>query len=225
MNVRVLVLLLFVAAISCDRTGEPSLDIPGPEYFPLETGSFIIYDVDSVSITQNVETAFVFQLRISVVDSFMNAEGNMSYVLQRHKRADPAQPWKAAGTWTAWKSIRQAVVTEGNISYVKLQFPLSQGIAWNGNALNSLGGPDRCNDADCDRYEVNDIEPLVVVKQDSAVDVLTKDIRIEKYSKDVGLVYKESTVYEFCEVDPCAGTDFVVEGTRYKMEMVESGKL
>lgn len=225
MNVRALVILLLVTAVSCDRTEEPSLDIPGPEFFPLVTGTFITYDVDSVNITQNIETEYNFQLRISVVDSFVNGEGNTSYILQRHTRDDETKPWKPAGTWTAWKSIRQAVVTEGNTSYIKLQFPVSDGISWNGNALNDLGGPDRCGETECDLYEISAIDPVVIVKQDSAVDVLTKDIRIEKYSKDIGLIYKESTVYTFCDVDPCIGTGFVVDGLRYKMEMTESGKL
>jgi hypothetical protein len=220
-----LFVVLLIAVFSCKQTDEPSLEIPGPEYFPLETGSFITYNVDSISITQNVETAYNFQLRMSVVDSFTNGEGNTSYVLQRHTRDDETKPWKPAGTWTAWKTIRQAVVAEGNTSFVKLQFPLSEGITWNGNALNDLGGPDRCNDADCDRYQVTAVEPMVVIEQDNAEDILTKDVRIEKYSKGLGLVYKESTLYTYCELDPCLGTGFVVEGLRYKMEITDSGKL
>lgn len=225
MNLRVLVFLFLMTAIGCEKSNEPSLEIAGLNYFPLNNGSYIIYDVDSVIITQNVETAYNFQVRVSIEEHFVNGEGNTSYVLQREKRADEAGSWKPAGTWTAYATSRQAVVTEGNISYIKLQFPVSVGLGWNGNALNDRGGPDRCNGIDCDRYEITEEDDtMIVVTQENSEDVLSKDVRIEKYEKDIGLVYKESTVYKYCESGDCFGTDFVVEGSRYKMEKIAGGK-
>jgi hypothetical protein len=219
-------MLLLVVVLGCKSTEEPSIEIPGPEYFPLTKGSYITYKVDSVRIIQNVETEYLFELRVSVTGSFTNAEGNTAYILQREKRADATKPWKLAGTWTAWKDISRAVVTEGNTSYVKLQFPLSVGIGWNGNDLNDLGGPDRCNGSDCDRYELTEMDSLAIVKQDSAKDVIRKDVRFERYSKNVGLVYKESTVYKYCTDNTCSNqVDFILDGVRYKQEMIDNGTL
>ena len=217
-------LLILIAAFSCSQQEEPTVEIPGPEYFPLEEGNYITYKVDSFRIIQNIESAYSFELRVSVTGSFTNGEGNTTYILQREKRADATKPWKLAGTWTAWKSMSQAVIAEGNTSYVKLQFPLSSGMGWNGNALNDLGGPDRCGATDCDRYEVVETDSVVVIKQDSTKDVLRKDVRYETYSKNLGLISRESTVYEYCDSE-CFGTDFVADGTRYKQEMIDSGKL
>jgi hypothetical protein len=221
----VFVLLLFLIS-ACNQVDETPIEITGPQYFPLETGRYIVYHVDSTSIVQNVESVHTFQLRLSVGNSFVNGEGNTAYFIQRHRRADATMPWTPAGTWTAWKSIRQAVVSEGNTSYVKLQFPLSVGTGWNGNALNTHGGTERCSDntSNCDRYEVTETEPDVVVTQNNDPDLLIKkDIRIERYRKDVGLVYKETEVLEYCDED-CFGTGFVDNGIKYKMEMIESGK-
>jgi len=211
--------------LSCTEQEEISSEIPGPEYFPLQTGTFITYNVDSVHIIQNVESPYTFQLRVSILPSFTNDEGNKTFLIQRDKRTDETQPWKPAGTWTAWTSVRQAVLTEGNTSYIKLQFPLSNGIGWNGNALNSLGGDDLCDDSICDRYDVTETDPMVVVTQSNNEDVLTKDFRIERYSKDIGLVYKESIVLRYCDNGACFGTDFVVDGLRYKQEMTDHGTL
>jgi hypothetical protein len=219
-------LLLFFLVIACKQGEEPTTDIPGPEYFPLQTGNYITYKVDSVSIVQNAETPYSYQLRITIGNSFTNGEGNVSYIVQREKRTDESQPWKPAGTWTAWKSIQNAVVTEGTTSYIKLQFPLSQGIEWNGNALNNLGGDDLCSGSECDRYEVTQVDPMVVIRQDSTKDVLKRDYRIEKYSKDIGLTYKESEVLNYCSSGPCPfGEDYVVDGIRYKQEMIDHGGL
>jgi hypothetical protein len=216
--------LLTVAA--CTNSQEPSIETPGPEFFPLQTGTFITYQVDSARIIQNSEQAFSYQLRISVGSSFRNDEGNTSYILQREERNTDTDPWKPAGTWTTWTSIQNAVVTEGTTSYIKLKFPLSRGLKWNGNALNSLGGDDLCSGSECDRYEVTSVDPLVVVRQDSTKDILKKDVRFERYQKDIGLIYKESEVLNYCSTGSCpTGVDYVVDGTRYKWEMIDHGTL
>lgn len=220
--------LLFFLMSACDQVEETPIEIPGQEYFPLVTGSYLIYDVDSTSILLNVESIYTFQLRVSVGTSFTNGEGHTAYIIQRHKRPDASAPWTPAGTWTAYKSIRQAVVSEGTTSYVKLQFPLSVGIGWDGNALNSKGGNERCNGdtMSCDRYDVTETEPDVIVVQSNDPDLLLKkDIRIEKYRKDVGLIYKEMEVLEYCDDGACFGTGFVKKGLRFKQEMTASGTL
>lgn len=220
--------LLVLLISSCDREEETPVEIPGSGYFPLETGRFAIYTIDSTKILLNVSSSYTFQLRVTVGNSFVNGEGNTAYIIQREKRDDDSKPWTPAGTWTAWKSIRQAVVSEGNTSYVKLQFPSSMGIVWDGNALNSKGGNERCNDNDltCDIYEVTETDPDIVVTQSNDPDeLLLKDIRIEKYRKDVGLIYKESVVLQYCDDGACFGSGFVKNGLIYKQELITSGVL
>jgi len=229
MKLRTVFIALLVGSVSCSDPKEESPNIiPGQEYFPLQTGSFIIYTVDSTRIIQNVETEYKFQLRVSVLDSFKNAEGNITYRLQREKRADASQSWKAAGTWSAYKTVQHAVVTEGTISYVKLAFPTSVGAGWNGNALNSLGGDDLCNNnSKCDHYVVTEMtDPTVLVTQEDRDDPIMLDKRTERYSKNIGLTYKESTTLEYCTGDPCSGVaGYVVNGLKYKQELIDSGTL
>jgi hypothetical protein len=229
MKLRTVFIALLLGSVSCSDPNEESPNaIPGQEYFPLQTGSFIIYDVDSTRIIQNVSTGYKFQLRVSVVDSFKNAEGNITYLLQREKRDDATTPWKAAGTWSAYKSVQQAVVTEGTVSYVKLAFPTSIGTGWNGNALNNLGGEDACsNNSKCDHYLVTEMnDEIIVVTQEDRDDPIMLDKRIEQYSKNTGLTYKESTTLRYCTGDPCSGVeDYVVDGLKYKQEMTGSGTL
>lgn len=224
-TISVILIFLTTLLLSCKEQEETPITITGPEYFPLATGSFIVYKVDSIKIIQNIEAPYSFQLRVSVKSSFTNDEGNKTFLVQREKRADETQPWKAAGTWTAWSSVRQAVLTEGTTSYIKLQFPLNNGIGWNGNALNNLGGDDLCDGTTCDRYDVTEVDPLVVVTLGNDEDVLKKDFRVESYSKDIGLVYKESIVYRYCDTGACFGTDFIIDGIRYKQEMIDHGTL
>ena len=229
MKLRTVFIALLVGSVSCSDPKEESPNtIPGQEYFPLQTGGFIIYNVDSTRIIQNVESAYHFQLRVTVGDSFKNGEGNITYRLQRDKRTDVSQPWKAAGTWSAYESDMQAVVTEGTISYIKLAFPTSAGTGWNGNALNSLGGEDLCgNNTKCDHYVVTGMDgDTILVTQEDRDDPIMLDKRIERYTKNIGLTYKESTTLEYCTGDPCSGIEgYVVDGLKYKQEMIDSGTL
>ncbi len=219
-------LFIIIIAGCADPKEEPSAIIAGQEYFPLKAGSFIIYNVDSTRIIQNVADEYKYQLRVTVLDSFKNEEGNITYRLQREKRADESQAWKAAGTWSAYKSVKQAVVTQGTVSYIKLSFPSSVGTGWNGNALNDLGGEDACNNnSKCDHYVVTEMDSILEVTQEDRDDVIMTDKRIERYSKDVGLTYKSTTTLEYCTGE-CPGIDnYVIDGLEYKQEMISSGTL
>jgi hypothetical protein len=215
-----------ILAVACEPSPDVQLTQRGGEYFPLEVGSFSIYDVDSTSIRFNVETSYSFQVRMVVSASYENSAGGTSYVLRREKRDDPSQAWKAAGTWSAWKDDRNAVLAEGNVRYIRLQFPINAGNEWNGNAMNSMGGDDFCDDALCDRYSVSEVDPDVVVVQSDETDVLVKyDVRSETYRKDVGLVDKQMTVLEYCTAQDCFGKQFVNNGLRYTQTLIEHGQI
>jgi hypothetical protein len=229
MKLRTVFIVLLVGCMSCsDPKEESTPTIPGQEYFPLRTGSFIVYGVDSTRIIQNIESEYHFQLRVTVADSFKNGEGNMTYRLQREKRSDVSQPWSAAGTWSAYETVQHAVVTEGTVSYIRLAFPASVGTGWNGNALNNLGGEDVCNNnTKCDHYVITDMDDTSVeVMQEDRDDPIMLDQRTERYSKSIGLVFKSSVTLEYCTGDPCSGVaGYVVDGLRYQQEMIDSGTL
>src|SRR6267378_5488147 len=71
------------------------------DYLPLRRGVFQIYSVDSVVVIQNAETVYSFELKTLVTDSFPNAAGGYTYVIQRFKRVTSSSPWTALGSWSA----------------------------------------------------------------------------------------------------------------------------
>jgi hypothetical protein len=216
---------ILALTVSCDPTGDYIPPARGAEYFPLKTGAFTIYDVDSIAIASNVETAYTYQLKLEVKGSFTNGAGGTSYIIQRQKRDNAGAPWTEAGTWSAWTDARNAVSVEGNQSFVKLQFPINVANAWNGNELNSNGGEDDCGGNPCDRYEVSEVDPDVLIVQGDVEDVLVKfDVRREVYSKDIGLTYKEVTVLEYCTSQNCFGNQFVDKGVKYTQTLAEHGE-
>jgi len=222
----IFVFALCAAVVSCDPNPEAVSTLRGAEYFPLQAGSFWVYDVDSTHVYLNTETSFSFELKISVINSFTNGSGNLTYVMRREKRSHGASTWTAAGTWSAWVDARNAVLAEGNNKFIKLQFPIDLGIQWNGNALNNMGGDDFCDEKNCDAYLVTSVDPEIVVTQSNEPDQLVKyDLRTERYTKDVGLTRKEMTVLEYCTAQNCFGKQFVNEGVKYSQTLIDHGQL
>ena len=211
----------------------------GAEYFPLRVGSSWSYDVAETSITQlGGQVTTNYELRVEVIDSIPTADG-ITYVFKRTRRADPSLPWITIETWSARKDAFSVVLQEGNTPYVKLSFPLTNGKTWDGNALNSLGGKDKCQNGNftCDTYEATDLfgrfettgiafdETVTVMENNDRDPIVKKDVRQSVYAKSIGLVYREVTILEYCTVGGCIGQQIVENGSTLKQTIKSYGGL
>lgn len=209
----------------------------GSEYFPLKVGAYWIYGMTETTISQvNGQVNSMYDLKISITDS-MSANGVVTYKLQRYKRTDATQPWVPLDTWSARKDQFQAVVQEGNISYIRMAFPLTEGKTWNGNALNTLGGTDKCNDGTftCENYLVSDLarqfigtglsydDSVTIFENNDDDPIVKKDVRRSVYAKSIGLVYREVTTLQYCTVGTCIGKQIVDNGYILKQTLKDHG--
>jgi hypothetical protein len=211
----------------------------GTAYFPLRVGSFWSYSVSETSITQlGGQVNTLYELKIEVIDSIPAAEG-IVYVFQRTRRTNPSLPWTTIQTWSARKDAFSAVLQEGNTPFVKLSFPLTEGKTWNGNALNSLGGTEKCQNGTfaCDNYEVTNLfnrfestgiafdDTVTVIENNEDDPIVMKDVRQSVYAKAIGLVYMEATILEYCTVGDCIGKQIVENGSIVKQTIKSYGGL
>ena len=210
-----LVMILFAGG--CRPVSE--LLSPGQDYFPLEAGRYIIYDVSEhqYSLAATVPTKRAYQLKELVGAAYTDVTGQQAYRLLRYRRLAEGQPWQADSIWSARLVGNEAVRTENGLDFVKLQFPLSDRLRWNGNRYNAVGE---------DEYEArNSGQPYgvlgkefsetvtVVAQQDSTL--LSQDKRIDVYARQVGLIYKERTQFQYCSSTPaCIGTYQIDYGIR-----------
>lgn len=232
-----LVLTMLVWACSEDDDLISKKDI---DYFPVQVGAYFIYDIQETRYTPiDGKVDFLYQSKILVTDSFANNAGGTTYVLQRATKVEGESQFKYLDTWSVRREPSQVVVSEGNISFVRLAFPLSKGRQWNGNALNTLGGEENCGDDStfsCDIYEIGDIgfqfdfhgevlNETIEVIQNNNIDLIVKqDVRKEIYVRNIGLVYKESTILEYCTVGSCIGQQQIEKGHVLKQTLVSYGK-
>ena len=103
--------------------------------------------------------------------------------------------WVVKDVWNYTRTSTTLEVVEEDVRFTKLAFPVNEGVTWNGNANNTIGNWEYKYDF-IDKSETingtsfNNIL-LVVQKDDKSKNAIHREYFIEKYAKDVGLVYRE----------------------------------
>ena len=171
-------------------------------YFPLDSGSYIIYDVDSIvhdyaddntANPDSIRIYYHFQLKEKIDSSFTDGQGKKAWYVSRYKRMNDTSSWQFQNVWVAQTDEYSAQRVEDNMRYIKLALPVLKGKTWNGNAYNTI--PE-------ENYSYTEVHvPLSIAgfSFDSSVTVLQKeDINLihqifkqEKYVSGLGMVYKE----------------------------------
>lgn len=227
-----LLLMLVQITTACDtKEVPPDPERVGYNFFPLALGLYSIYQVENVEYRNTgEEVTSTYALKAAVVDSFTNLSGTTSYIIHYFRRAADTDPWQFTRAWTARKNRTQAVVTEENVPFLKLSFPVKTGQDWDGNVLNS-SNPDIYHiDSLSGRYitPAQDTiigENLTVVQEDNQDYISQLDKRFEIYARDIGLIYKEDVQLNYCTDPDCLGQEVVESGWEYRQYLVEYGSL
>jgi hypothetical protein len=198
------------------------------EYFPLQTGLYQVYDVvEKVYENRALPDVLIYQLKTEVVDSFANQEGGFTYVIHRSTRVTVNDPWQFQEAWSARANSVQAIVAEGNISFVRIGFPATRNKEWNGNSLNAL---------EEDSYQIESVgkpfelptgvayQDALVINQEDELNALKRDQREEVYVRNVGLIYKKSNVLNYCDDSSCFGQQIIKDGIEYVQVLYEYGQ-
>ncbi len=208
---------------SCDETTDVPVDF-GYDYFPLEVGKYMVYEVDSVvydittgssSITTNT-----IQVREEITNSFVDNEGRTVFRLERSERQDAASPWSVRDVWTTAVTDRQAERVEENLRFIKLVFPVStETTPWNGNkfidetTVISVAGESISVFKNW-LYEYRTTGESVEVNGELYSDVTTVyqadeenliELRLskEQYARGVGMIYREMKILDTQCIAPC----------------------
>lgn len=217
--------MALVALVSCDDPEEASSDI-GKQYYPIRTGLYQIYDVERTVYELGVPTTYFYELKTVVVDSFLNLEGNYTYVVHRSTRPDDQSAWQYMDTWSIRDDEWETVEGEGNLLMVKLKYPVSTGLTWDGNVYNVEGEDEYEIDSQKESLTFNNVtfgDCLTVNQNDNEDYIVFLDQRKEIFAKDAGLVYKDSTWLKYCTQVDCLGQQEVEEGVIYKQTIKSYG--
>jgi len=62
-----------------------------------------------------------------------------------------------------------------------------------------------------------------VIQEETTDNILFRNIRKEIFAENIGLIYKQATLLNFCADVDCLGQDIIETGIDYKQELIGYG--
>ena len=139
--------ILFISINGCKKEYETVSLSADSNYFPDDSGSYVIYKVDSFlyndffwnNSTNNGEAGYQrnssYYLKEKIGEQFIDNLGRIARKIERYISDDTvSHPFvEVNNVWYFIKTTRNVEVVEDNIRYVKLTFPVSTNNEWKGN--------------------------------------------------------------------------------------------
>lgn len=219
--------LFFTCKDNADSSCNENLDIlKGVNYYPLEVGKYITYELDSIiysriPCTCNEDCTYPFfrdttsyQLREEVVDVFEDNLGDKNFIIERFLRKDAYDPWQVVDVWNTKITATQVERVEENLRFIKMVFPVSNTVLWEGNNFfqdtSVVIGSEVIDFYDfwSSNYMYENIDKpeefngiafdsvMTVVQSNQTENLKHHRISIEKYARGVGLIFKEMIILD-----------------------------
>jgi hypothetical protein len=196
-------LLTLLIFFSCHKKNNEVPVLTGVEYFPTDSGRYWIYNVHSIQYNSDtIDTTF--QVKEVIYDTF-HYQNVVVYELYRFYRPDSTYAWplQPDSVWSFTTDQNEITIKQASAEFIVLDFPLSNGKTWNGNAKNTSLEDD---------YIVKNLgQPFSAgkyyfsatcnVEESQSLNLVNKDYRNRIYAKGIGLVYKK---YEFLSYNTSA---------------------
>lgn len=212
----IIISFLFVACENINSNLPPPQD--GGKFFYPNIGQSVVYDVEDTQYELTGKfTVKTYQLKESIASIFKDLEGKEALRIERYRRENDSQKWTIDSVFIAKKEIDKALKTENNVTYVKIIFPIKEGVKWNGNAYNSLGNDiyelKKANQSFQTNGQKFDNTFSVIQQNDSTLVDLKR--RIEVYAENIGMIYQEKTNVLYCNSGDCLGKGKIDFGTKH----------
>jgi hypothetical protein len=211
---------------SCSNKTEEFISEPLSDYIPLQTGKYITYRLDSLVFTnfgRNIET-HRYQVKHVVDAQVTDNLGRPAYRIYTYIRDSAGtQSWTADGSYFITPLANQTEVTADNLRVIRLHLPVREGYEWAGNsylpdepykALYDFSNDDDMKTPEWNfAYEApgaafsyrnqNYTDVLTVEEIDDSQNLPVTNVyayktrAVEKYSKNIGLIYRQYELWEF----------------------------
>ncbi len=217
--------LTCVLLISCNTTEIiPGLE-RGLQYYPMQLNDSTIYDITRISYqpSGNNDTSF-YQLLEVFSDTFTNLAGDINYRVEQFVRTNTQTKWTIDSVVIIQANNDYVIRKQGNVSYIKLTFPIRHNISWDGNARNTHNA---------ELYYYNNVRldtnfngqtflQTVQVIHQMKKDILNKDLRLEIFDDNVGLIYRREEIFDYISQadDPAFGMDSIVGGVFFEQQIL-----
>jgi hypothetical protein len=179
---------------SCKDKVIPPVEV-GYEYFPVEVGHWIEYEVDSIvydDFTGTIDTSHYF-IKEVFESEFIDNQNRPTVRMERYFKAADTLNYNLKDIWYVNLTNSTAEKVEENYRITKLAFPINFLQSWDKNAFN-------VNDEII--YEYDDIhetktintlsfDSTITAQHYDQVTLISEDYEFEIYAKNVGMIKKK----------------------------------
>ena len=207
---------VFQACTGSSVTEDYEFDF-GYEYFPLEIGKYQTYVVDSTLydigdneiILKRSSRTFVKHV---IADTMTDNLGRSGFKVERYERANDSLQWQIKDIWFAIRTNEGAEWVEENLRFLKMVFPVKDGVDWNGNKYIDITTiiPIEGESVEVFKswsYEVLSVDEseqigdfqfdsVSTISQADSENLIELRYSLEKYAKGIGRVYREMKILD-----------------------------
>ncbi len=204
--------MLTLAFSACKKTSEEFKTDAIKDYAPFEVGKYITYNLDSLVYINFGANSIVrsYQVKYEVDAEITDNLNRPAFRIIRYIRKTSVNAWVPDATFEAINTNGSLEFKENNERFIKLKLPIRNGYSWKGNvfidtySLNSeiryLDDWDYVYDSVglASTIGTFNLENTITVNQRDEVIGEPSDINayseinkgVEKYAKDIGMVYR-----------------------------------
>ncbi|MCF6352538.1 MAG: hypothetical protein L3J06_05975 [Cyclobacteriaceae bacterium] len=222
------VLVFSTIIMGCTKTIEPNINELGVEFYPVKVGDYRIYYTKTITYNLNgqIDTTEYLVKEIAE-DSVVYTDGNARIILGRYSSNLEGAKWQKDSIWSVLINNYTVIVSEANVDFVKLSFPVLENKKWNGNATNSkeIETYNLINLRKPYSYDTLSYQSTLTVVHKDLIDpakITEDDYRIEVFATNIGLIHKLKIKINYCS--GCVENGKIDDGFIFEQKLIEFGK-
>ncbi len=226
---------------SCDKTDTFS-SAALSQYNPTIIGKYIVYNLDSTKFINfgTKDTVISYQVKFLIDAAITDNLNRPAYRVFRFIRKTAADSWQPDNSFLMVNTATSIEFVENNMRYIKLKQPVRNDYAWKGNVFIDTYSADSefkyLEDWEYTYENVNETLTVGAFTLDSTITINQRNeivgnpsntlsysevnIGIEKYAKNIGLVYKNFLHKEYQPPTTSGGTGYAL-GYGVKLTMID----
>jgi len=208
----VMIATLVFLLTACKKSSETLQTDSISDYYPLQVGKYITYQLDSLVYTNfgvNIVTR-TYQVKYSVDAQITDNLGRPAYRIIRFIRKTAANPWVSDATFMATNTGNGLEFVENNMRFLKLRTPIKDFYSWKGHSFldtysinseikymddwdyvyDSVNMPLKVGSFNLDSTLRVDQRDEVIGNPNDPTSYAEINYGMEKYAKHIGLVYR-----------------------------------
>lgn len=192
-NFNLLSILSVVTILFSCKKGKENINFHH-EYFPLEEGKYVIYDVTKINHDDEsgVHDTIVYRMKTVVGDTIIDNEGRIARKFYRHIYSNSQQKYIVQDLWTMIIDSERAELVEENERIIKLVFEPTKSKKWDKNAFNIQEEVMMFFENIHQSFDVNSLhfDSTLTVREDLESNAFHFYDKYEVYAKNIGLIKK-----------------------------------